>query len=119
MRFSIPVVLLGLALPLCWPAVVHAGMPTISLTMFARLWLHARDHDGRFPSDRSTSDIPRETWQLPDPSGMGYVYVGGLRVDDDRPLAYEPDLFGSQRLVLFANGEIRRLEWEQLALALT
>jgi hypothetical protein len=83
------------------------------------LWRHARAHEGRFPSDRSTADIPRELWQVPDPSGMSYLYVGGLSVADDGPLAYEPELFGSQRLVLFASGEIRRLEWEQLARALS
>jgi hypothetical protein len=83
------------------------------------LWRYARAHGGQFPADRSVSDIPREAWQVPDPSGLPYVYVGGLRVDQDRPLAYEPELFGSRRLVLFANGEIRHLEWEEIARSLT
>ena len=82
------------------------------------LWRYARTHEGQFPADRSVSDIPREAWQVPDPSGLPYVYVGGLRVDQDRPLAYEPEVFGSRRLVLFANGEVRRLEWEEIARAL-
>jgi hypothetical protein len=82
------------------------------------LWRHARAHEGRFPPDRTVSDIPREAWQVPDLSGLPYVYVGGLRVDQDRPLAYEPEVFGLRRLVLFANGEIREMEWEEIARAL-
>src|SRR5207253_2605899 len=82
------------------------------------LWRYARAHDGRFPSDRTAADFSRPTWQVPGPSGALYVYAGGRRVDDDRPLAYEPEVFGPRRLVLLANGEVREMEWAEIARAL-
>src|SRR4051794_22992744 len=42
------------------------------------LWDYARTHQGRFPPSPTVSEIPAERWQVPDPSGMRYVYTGGF-----------------------------------------
>ncbi len=76
----------------------------------AALWRYAEGHDGRFPPDRSAGEIPDDAWRVPDPSGLRYVYVPGLRVDAGPfPLAYEPGLFGPERLALLADGSVRSL----------
>lgn len=71
------------------------------------LWTYARGHDGRFPPADDRGAIPEEAWRVPDPSGMRYVYVAGQVADSGHaPLAYEPGLFGSGRLVLCTDGRI-------------
>jgi hypothetical protein len=74
------------------------------------LWDYARTHDGQFPSDISSAGFVESRWVVPDASGMRYVYLGGQSGRRDAPLACEPDIFGTHRYVLFASGEIRRLD---------
>ena len=79
------------------------------------LWRYAEAHDGQFPRDRDEADIPADAWRVPGPSAMRYVYVTGRRAANTaRPLAYEPGLFGTQRLVLTVNGDIERLSIDEL-----
>ena len=60
--------------------------------------------------------IPRARWQLPDASGMEYVYTGGVVSPfDGVPLAYEPEVYADGRWVLFSDGEVRRLSSGELA----
>ena len=74
------------------------------------LWVYAKSHNGRFPLDRSVTEIPKTLWQVDDPSGMTYLYSGGQIADQGHSvLACEPEIYGSERLALFTNGEIRRL----------
>jgi hypothetical protein len=81
----------------------------------AALWQYAAANDGRFPATREGGGIPQDVWQVPDPSAMPYVYVGGLTADRSaKPLAYEPAVFGSQRLLLSANGEIEHTGIEDI-----
>jgi hypothetical protein len=83
------------------------------------LWQYAEAHGGQFPPDRSVGDIAPETWQVPDPSGMRYLYVSGQAAGRGMaPLAYEPEVFGSRRLVLLTNGDIRSLETAEILRAL-
>jgi hypothetical protein len=83
------------------------------------LWDYARAHDMRLPSERDVPDVPKECWEVPDPSGMRYLYVGGQTANRGaRVLAYEPELFGAERFVLFANGSIGRLDNPALERAL-
>jgi hypothetical protein len=85
------------------------------LQLWSALAENAGRHDGQFPASISGSDIPQATWQVPDPSGMQYIYAGGqLSLEYPVPLAFEPGIFGAERLVLFSNGTIRRLRVEQL-----
>jgi len=72
------------------------------------LWIYARGHSGQFPADDTHPDIPGELWHLPDPSSMRYLYVGGQTADQgESRLAWEPDLFDDNRLILLTNGQIR------------
>jgi len=74
----------------------------------AALWRYADAHDGQFPPDQSASGIAADLWRLPEPSGLRYVYVPGLKVDAGAfPLAYEPGLFGPERWTLLADGSTR------------
>jgi hypothetical protein len=83
------------------------------------LWTYARHHDGKFPANNSPPEIPEETWVVPDPSGMRYLYTAGLVADQGKtPLAYEPGIFGKDRFVLLSSGEIVRLSEEDLHAAL-
>lgn len=83
------------------------------------LWTYARGHDGKFPPDDRSPEIPEEAWRVPDPSGMRYVYARGQSADRGHaPLAYEPDIFGGDRVVLFTDGEVRRMSSEDLRRAL-
>jgi hypothetical protein len=71
------------------------------------LWTYARGQGGRFPTDDARAEIPAEAWRVPDPSGMRYLYEGGRVADEGHAiLAYEPGLFGAERLVLRTDGQI-------------
>jgi len=83
------------------------------------LWAYAEKHDKTFPSDRTTSGIAEGLWEVPDPSRMRYLYVGGLRRDQGEvPLVYEPGIFGTERMVLLANGKITQMSAEKIQLHL-
>jgi hypothetical protein len=70
---------------------------------------YAEQHDGKFPPHDFVSEIPEKIWQAPDSAGTRYIYMGGLKQDAaGEILACEPASFGDQRLVLFANGEIKK-----------
>ena len=73
------------------------------------LWRFAEGHSGQFPPSQQAAETPEEVWVSPD-GKLKYVYVGGAPGDKGmRPLAYEPDSYGHQRMVLFANGAIELL----------
>jgi hypothetical protein len=83
------------------------------------LWDYAGKHGEQFPPADSTSGVASERWHSPDPSGLRYVYVPGGTADRAaRPLAFEPEVYGAERWVLFTNGEIRRMAYEQIVVAL-
>jgi len=66
----------------------------------ALLTVYARARDGKFPPDDANSAIPADVWQLPDPSGMRYLYVPGRKLGEvGAVLAYEPGLYGPSRYV--------------------
>jgi hypothetical protein len=74
------------------------------------LWAYARDHSGQFPPGQDDIGINPDRWQTPHPSGMRYLYVVGQAPSPaGRLLAYEPGVFGDDRLALFTDGEIRKL----------
>jgi hypothetical protein len=83
------------------------------------LWDQAGSNGGTFPESRDTADVPADLWKVPHPSGVRYLYTGGLkRKGPVRPLAWEPELFGERRLVLFTNGSIRPLTSDEIDEAL-
>jgi hypothetical protein len=80
----------------------------------AALASFAAKHDGKYPASETTDGIDSSLWELPGASGMRYVYVPGLKVDESRILAYEPNLYGDERMVLRANREIAILSTNDL-----
>ena len=79
------------------------------------LWQYAEINGGSFPRDDYAPGLPESVWTVLDPSGLHYIYVGGSRPDATRtPLAFEPGIYGRERLVLFTNGEIEELSSEQI-----
>jgi len=82
--------------------------------LYTALSAHAASHDGQYPAD--TALIPAGEWKTAHPSGMRFRYVPGRTVRDaGKVLAYEPELFGDVRLVLFADGEVKRMTSAELA----
>jgi hypothetical protein len=87
--------------------------------LFAGLAVYAASHDGRYPPAGETS-VAAHLWQTPHASGMRYLYLPNRTTHDPgRVLACEPELFGEGRLVLFTNGDIRRMTSAELAPLLT
>ncbi len=82
------------------------------------LWAYAVQHQGEFPAARSDPAVPADLWKLPDPSGVQYLYVGGKLDGKQTPVAFEPEIYGNERMVLFSNGEIRLVENEALVRSL-
>jgi hypothetical protein len=89
------------------------------------LWKYADAHDNKFPSEKSDPALPASIWDVPHPSEAKYLYVGGRRYEERRPgreapipVAFEPELFGPERLVLCANGDIRIMSSDEIAKAM-
>jgi hypothetical protein len=89
------------------------------LLLFTSLKEYAAAHEGHFPSANETT-IPNHLWRTPHACGMRYIYLPNRTISDGgRVLACEPELFGDGRLVLFTNGDIRRMTSAELAPLLT
>jgi hypothetical protein len=85
----------------------------------AALWAHASAHAGDFPANDAGLELPEDRWRVVGDSGMHFIYVAGRKADvGSAPVAYEPGIFGRERWVLFANGDIRRLPIEAIHHAL-
>jgi hypothetical protein len=83
------------------------------------LWTYARHHDGHFPPNDKPPEIADEAWLVPEASGMRYRYTAGLTVDQgEAPLAYEPGIFGTERLALLANGRTIFINENELSSAI-
>ncbi len=83
------------------------------------LWAYASQHDRAFPPSDFAPGIPEERWRVLGSSGMHFIYVSGRKADEPQaPLAYEPGIFGSERWVLFTDGDIRKMPLESLHAAL-
>ena len=103
------------------PAQVSETLRQEKLVQLRRaLWEYARKHNGQLPpDDRATPEVPEPLWQLPDPSGLRYLYVPGRKPGLlGAVVAYEPGLFGPLRWVLLADGEERLMSVEALRKAL-
>jgi hypothetical protein len=85
------------------------------MALFGALAAYAGSHDGRYPPSDDTAIAPH-LWRTPHASGMRYVYRANCTTrDPGRILACEPELFGDGRLVLFTNGDIKRMTSAELA----
>jgi hypothetical protein len=89
---------------------------TMALTRLrTALWTHAQSHGGAFPQGEFTGEIPDAAWVTSDPSGMRFIYVPGRKVDTGAlPLAWEPGIYGKERMVLLTNGALEKWPLERL-----
>jgi hypothetical protein len=84
-------------------------------SLFSALAVYAVSHENRYPPPNDAS-IADRLWRVPGPSGMRYLYLPNRTTHDGgRVLACEPELFGEWRLVLFTNGDVRRMTSVELA----
>jgi len=81
----------------------------------AALMQYAHNHNGHFPPHDYVAEIPAKIWEAPDSTGTRYIYVGGLTLDQTNALlACEPQHFGDERLVLFADGKIQKMKTTEI-----
>jgi hypothetical protein len=79
------------------------------------LMQYASAHEGRFPPHDYTPEVPGKLWEAPDTSGTRYIYLAGSsRNQSNAVLACEPQNFGEERLVLFADGKIQPLRTAEI-----
>ncbi len=72
----------------------------------AALWQFASQHHGQFPETADES-IPASLWELPGGAGLRYLYVPHRSVGKPSAiLAYEPAVYGDDRLVLYCDGQL-------------
>ncbi len=79
------------------------------------LWTYAHERGGKLPAETARSAIPSEFWRVPGGAGMKYIYrEGWIAGDGAQVVAFEPGIFGKERLVLLSSGEIVKLSAEIL-----
>lgn len=79
------------------------------------LWKYAENHQGKFPPNEWDDSIPKKIWQTQDPSGLFYHYISGNKRDSGKSiLAYEPGIYGAERLVLFSDGDISLMKISEI-----
>jgi hypothetical protein len=73
------------------------------------------EKNGKFPSSREDKSIPPDLWDLPGSStGFHYFYLPPESTNATRPIAFEPEVFGNHRFVLFGDGQVWKMESEEL-----
>jgi hypothetical protein len=83
--------------------------------LYRELLRYALRHDGALPASRESAELTEETWFLPDLAGTEYIYLPGSKLDGPpRPLAYEPEVFDGDLLVLMTDGQTRRLRLAEI-----
>jgi hypothetical protein len=76
---------------------------------------YAHNHNGQFPPHDYITEIPTRSWEAPDSSGTRYIYFAGLTLDRTNSLLFcEPQNFGDERLVVFADGKIQKLKTDEI-----
>jgi len=76
---------------------------------------YAQSHNAHFTPHDYVHEIPTRVWETPDSTGTRYVYLAGLTLNQTNSLlACEPQHFGEERLVLFADGRIQKLKTSEI-----
>ncbi|MCH8208882.1 MAG: hypothetical protein IIA62_07545 [Nitrospinae bacterium] len=71
------------------------------------LWIYAKSHKGAFPPTDQVAEIPDSAWHIHQASTQRFVYLPGEKINNGKRLiAYEPEIYGQNRLALFSNGAI-------------
>ncbi len=79
------------------------------------LWQFAALNNGRLPTSVEAS-IPQSAWKIPCYPGLRFMTAGGdYRAEEaGRLFVFEPDVDGSERLVLLSNGLIGTMSTDQI-----
>ena len=79
----------------------------------------AAAHGDRFPQRKEAERIDDALWRLPQRPASFYRYLGDATAGDKAVvIAFEPALYDGPQLVLFADGGVRPLTPDELAVAL-
>lgn len=71
------------------------------------LWSWAAAHGNALPPHDEQPELPAALWETADGTHVRFIYVPGAKLERAEELvAYEPGLYGAERLALFADGEI-------------
>ncbi len=77
------------------------------------LWTYAQYRGGQFPPDKAALPGDGQAWVTADPSGMSFLYTPAFPASragsGSSVVAFEPGIFGAERLALFSDGSIRKL----------
>ena len=83
------------------------------------LWQFAATHDGRLPTIED-SEVDAALWEIPGSPGLKYLAVSGCRAESTGCLfVFEPELEGSDRMVLLTNGFIGSMSTPAIKQALS
>ncbi len=84
-------------------------------TLRAALWGVAAQHGGALPENVEAAKLYAALWETPHVARLPYVYFGGSKLGEPTPVAAEPEIFGAERLVLSADGQMRLITSDALA----
>jgi hypothetical protein len=84
-------------------------------TLRTALWAWAAQHGGNLPASVEEAGLHRGIWETPDAARFPYVYFSDRRLGEPAPLAAEPEVFGAERLILFADGRHQTMTSDALA----
>lgn len=71
------------------------------------LWQFAATHEGKFPVGEEITAIPSELLEMPNATGLRYIYKSGKSAGSFAELlVYEPEVDPEQRFALKTNGDI-------------
>lgn len=87
-------------------------------TLRAALWGLAAQHGGTLPESVEAAKLYAAVWETPHAARLPYVYFGGRKLGDPAPVAAEPEIFGAERLVLCADGQLKLMTSDALEAAL-
>lgn len=83
------------------------------------LWQYAATHNGELPTPNDAA-IDAADWEIPGFPGLNYLNVAGCKAESTgRLFVFEPELQGSERMVLLTNGFIGSMSTAAIKQALS
>jgi hypothetical protein len=74
----------------------------------------AESHHGRYPTREEMGQIDDESWKLPDPAGLRYIYLPDRERAGSHILAYEPNFYEDESWALMTDGSLEQLSIEEI-----
>ena len=76
---------------------------------------YARNHGGRFPPHDYVEELPAKWWEAPGRKPARYHYRADARHGDrNARIAWEPKSFGEEVFTVYANGEVRLVDIDEV-----